>query len=41
MTLEEFSKIIESGDRRKAGASVPPEGLFLTEVLYPGNIYMD
>ena len=35
-----FAEIIESKDRRKAGRAVPPEGLFLTAVRYPENIYL-
>ncbi|MBI3510092.1 MAG: tRNA pseudouridine(38-40) synthase TruA [Bacteroidetes bacterium] len=31
----EFKKIIESGDRSEASMSVPPGGLFLTDVKYP------
>ncbi|MFA0961687.1 tRNA pseudouridine(38-40) synthase TruA [Roseivirga sp. BDSF3-8] len=34
-----IKEVIASGDRGKAGRSVPPEGLFLTEVAYPGEIY--
>ena len=35
ITIEDFANIIESEDRRKAGLSVPPQGLFLTKVEYP------
>jgi len=35
ITIEQFEKIIESKDRRKAGTSVPGHGLFLTRVTYP------
>ena len=38
---EAFLKIIESKDRRKAGTSVPPQGLFLTKVKYPKTIFID
>lgn len=34
-SLEEFEAIVESGDRSKAGASLSPQGLFLTDVDYP------
>jgi len=33
--VEEFKKIIESGERSNAGASVKAKGLFLTKVVYP------
>ena len=34
ITLEDFQKIIDSQDRRRAGRSVPAHGLYLTEVTY-------
>lgn len=37
---EDMLKLIESKDRTKAGFSAPAEGLFLTEVIYPENIYI-
>jgi tRNA pseudouridine38-40 synthase len=39
-TLEEFKQIIESENRCNAGPSAPPQGLFLTEVTYPKNIFV-
>lgn len=36
--LEEVRAIIESKDRGRAGVSVPAKGLYLTQVIYPGNI---
>jgi tRNA pseudouridine38-40 synthase len=33
--IEKFRSIIESGDRTKAGPSVPAKGLFLEEIVYP------
>jgi tRNA pseudouridine38-40 synthase len=41
MTLEEFSKVIESRDRKYAGMAVPAKGLFLTKVEYPENLFLD
>lgn len=38
LSVEEFVQIIESGDRRKAGESVPAHGLYLTEIGYPKEI---
>ncbi len=37
ITLADFRTIIETKDRRKAGFSVPPEGLYLTQITYPNN----
>ena len=33
-TPEDFKTILESDDRSRAGATAPPQGLFLVEVLY-------
>ncbi len=38
-SIEEFKKIIESKNRSNAGYSVPPQGLFLTNIEYPTNIF--
>ncbi len=35
LMIEDFKKIIESRNRSMAGVSVPPQGLFLTKVMYP------
>ena len=34
-TVEEFKQVLESRDRRQAGTSVPAQGLYLTEIVYP------
>ncbi|MDH3973874.1 MAG: tRNA pseudouridine(38-40) synthase TruA [Deltaproteobacteria bacterium] len=34
MTIEEFSRLLEAKDRTKAGATAPPQGLFLIKVEY-------
>jgi len=34
-TPTEFKKILDSRDRRRAGATAPPQGLFLMRVWYP------
>lgn len=39
LRTEAFKKIIESKDRKKAGASAPAAGLFLTAVKYPREIF--
>lgn len=36
--LNDFRNIIESKNRSKAGYSVPPNGLFLTDIVYPGEL---
>lgn len=41
ITIEEFETIIKSKDRRKAGANVPAQGLFLTSVKYPSDIFIN
>ncbi|MFY0598314.1 MAG: tRNA pseudouridine(38-40) synthase TruA [Cyclobacteriaceae bacterium] len=39
MTVPQLKEVLESGDRRAAGRSVPAEGLYLTAVDYPDHIY--
>ena len=36
----DFRHILKSKDRRKAGMNVPAEGLFLTQVKYPKQIFL-
>ena len=38
LTLNDVHDIIQSKDRGKAGVSVPAQGLYLTEVIYPKAI---
>jgi len=38
ITLDDFRKVIEGKNRSNAGFSVPPQGLFLCEVIYPDSI---
>lgn len=40
-TVAGLEAIIESRDRRKAGKAAPPCGLYLSDVKYPGNIFID
>lgn len=40
LSYKEFVSIIESKDRRKAGANVPACGLFLEKVKYPARIFI-
>lgn len=40
-SLEVLQEILESRDRNKAGRAVPPEGLFLQEVIYEKDIYIN
>lgn len=35
INLRDFDDILNSGDRKRAGTSVPANGLFLTRVVYP------
>lgn len=37
----EIQKILMAKDRRKAGFTAPPQGLFLTEVIYPQGVEND
>lgn len=39
-SVEDFEKIIAERDRKKAGRSVPAQGLFLSQVEYPENIFI-
>jgi len=41
ISVKEFQTIVKSKDRKKAGMNVPAEGLYLTGVRYPKNIYLD
>ena len=38
-SLTALEEILESKDRRKAGASAPAHGLYLTKVVYPEHIF--
>ena len=40
-SLKEFRDILNSRDRTRAGRSVPARGLYLSEVKYPKDIYLD
>jgi tRNA pseudouridine38-40 synthase len=35
MSVSDFQHILVNGNRSDAGASVPAEGLYLTQVTYP------
>ncbi|XOD66928.1 MAG: tRNA pseudouridine(38-40) synthase TruA [Flavobacteriales bacterium Tduv] len=37
---EDFIKIIQAKDRKRAGSSAPEAGLFLTEIRYPEEIFL-
>jgi tRNA pseudouridine38-40 synthase len=39
LTIEEFKKIIEARDRREAGTSAIAQGLFLTDIEYPPDVF--
>jgi len=38
-TLEPIEAILESGDRTRAGVTLPPQGLFLERVRYPHKTF--
>ncbi|HUH46171.1 MAG TPA: tRNA pseudouridine(38-40) synthase TruA [Arenibacter sp.] len=38
LDLTDIPRILESGDRSRAGVSVPAKGLYLTAIKYPENI---
>jgi tRNA pseudouridine38-40 synthase len=38
--MKEFQAIINSKDRRRAGANVPAYGLYLTKVKYPSQVFV-
>jgi tRNA pseudouridine38-40 synthase len=40
ITPSDFEAILKGRDRKKAGMNVPPEGLYLTSVKYPKNIFI-
>ncbi len=40
LTLDDFRHVVECGDRGVAGTSAPPQGLFLTDVRYPSEIFL-
>lgn len=40
-SLEDLKSIISSLDRQKAGRAVPAHGLYLTEVKYPSDIFIN
>lgn len=41
MTVEQFEEVINQKTRTKAGESVPAKGLFLEEIEYPKDIYIE
>lgn len=40
LSLDDFSAVLLSNDRRRAGQSVPAHGLYLTQVSYPAVIFI-
>ena len=41
MTVQDFKQVIELQDRGKAGTSAPGQALFLLNVEYPENLFID
>lgn len=40
-SLADFQHILKSRDRKKAGANVPPQGLYLTDVKYKPEVFIE
>lgn len=40
ISVKDFQAIIQSKDRKKAGANVPAQGLYLMKVKYPSNVFL-
>ena len=40
LQIKDLDEIIQSRDRRNAGYSAPPQGLFLTEIKYNKKIFL-
>ena len=40
ISLEDFEEILQSKDRKRAGRSVPAQGLYLSQVRYPDEIFL-
>ena len=41
LTITQFCQVIESQNRGAAGSSVPPHALFLSDITYPNNIFIN
>lgn len=41
ISIDDFKEILQSQDRKKAGRSVPAEGLYLSKVRYPSEIFLN
>ena len=39
-TVEQVEEIIASKKRKNAGSAAPAQGLFLTKVVYPSDIFI-
>jgi tRNA pseudouridine38-40 synthase len=40
ISMGHFQLILDSRDRKMAGANVPPYGLYLTKVKYPSHVFV-
>jgi tRNA pseudouridine38-40 synthase len=40
ITVKHLQQILQSRDRKKAGANVPSMGLYLTKVKYPSEVFL-
>ncbi len=41
LDLKGFQEVLESRDRKKAGRAVPPRGLYLNDIVYPDEIFIN
>ncbi len=41
MDLVNFQSVLESRDRKRAGRAVPPSGLYLNDIVYPKEIFIN
>ena len=40
LSLDQFDNVVAGRNRSLAGTSAPPQGLFLTDITYPDNIFI-
>lgn len=40
ISLVDFQEVLDSRDRKKAGRAVPPQGLYLNDIVYPEEIFL-
>ncbi|MEL6557185.1 MAG: tRNA pseudouridine(38-40) synthase TruA [Bacteroidota bacterium] len=40
ISLADFQEVLDGRDRKKAGRAVPPQGLYLNDIVYPEEIFL-